>query len=123
MLTIGPGQPAHAAPLPAGPRVKNGANLAGSERSVCGVMPKMIALFKKTSQRSSATEMLLVGSSTTPSVRFRDVSDLRLGLPPIVIGNCVLQSLGSLLTPPEPSGLRQRNGSFRPGELTPLVWG
>src|SRR6266851_7381459 len=95
MLTIGPGQPVHVAPLPAGPRVTSDPYLTGSASMASGAMPKMIVFFRLTCHQSSEKEALVIGSNTMPSVLLVEVSGLRSGLPPTVIGNWVPQSRGS----------------------------
>src|SRR6266851_1767920 len=126
MLTIGPGQPVHVAPLPAGPRVTSDPYLTGSASMASGAMPKMIVFCKLTCHQSTEREALFIGSNTTPSVLLVEVSGLRLGLPPTVIGNCVPQSRGSwfvLLGKGWPFGWPQRAGSSKPGALTAVVCG
>src|SRR5438067_2487422 len=126
MLTIGPGQPKHVAPLPTGPRVTSDPYLTGSASMASGAMPKMIVFCKLTCHQSTERDALITGSNTTPSVLLVEVSGLRSGLPPTVIGNWVPQSRGSWfvsLGGARPVGLPQRCGSSKPGALTPVVCG
>src|SRR5581483_3120689 len=92
ILMMGPGQPGQAAS--GAPRVTRNTNRAGSARRAAGVTPKTMVLRTSTDQKSTPTEMFVVGSKTMPTVRLSDSSGLRAVLPPSVIGNCVLQSIG-----------------------------
>src|SRR6266853_3044327 len=114
MFVTCPGQPTQV--LSGAARVTSDPYRAGSLSMACGEMPKMIVFFKLTCHQSSAKEALLIGSNTMPSVLLVEVSGLRSGLPPTVIGNWVWQSF----TLPV---VLQRAGSLTPFADTPLVCG
>src|SRR5260370_16244692 len=99
MFVITPGQPVHDGSGAA--RVTNPPNLVGSLSMTCGAMPEMIVCFRLTCHQSSAKEVLLVGSNTTPSVLLVEVSGWSAVFPPSVIGNWVAQSV-LFFTPPAP---------------------
>src|SRR5205814_8878670 len=93
MFVIRPRQPGQ---LGSGaPRVTSDPYLTGSASMASGAMPKMIVFCKLTCHQSTERDALITGSNTTPSVLLVEVSGLRSGLPPTVIGNWVPQSRGS----------------------------
>src|SRR5882672_6235770 len=95
MFVICPGQPGQVRSGAA--RVTYELYLPRSARIAAGEMPEMIVSFKLTCHQSSAKEALVIGSNTMPSVLLVEVSGLRAVFPPIVIGNWVTQSFGSLV--------------------------
>src|SRR6185437_8497613 len=64
-------------------------------------------------KKSMLMEMSRVGSNTKPSVFECDFSGLRLGLPPVMVGNWLLQSVGWPV-----AGFGQRIGSRVPFAVT-----
>src|SRR5258708_28878413 len=124
MFVIGPGQPGQ---LGSGaPRVTSDPYLTGSASMASGAMPKMIVFFRLTCHQSSEKEALFIGSNTMPSVLLVEVSGLRSGLPPTVIGNWGPQSRGSWfvsLGAGRPGGFPPRWRSSEPGPAPPPLLG
>src|SRR5262247_2866839 len=83
---------------------------------VDAVTPLTMVSLRLILKASSASDVLLVGASTMPSVALVDVSGLRSGLPPLMVVNCVEQSVRLPVT-------GQRIGSLVPAGVTLLVSG
>src|SRR5262247_483472 len=96
---------------------------------VDAVTPLTMVSLRLILKASSASDVLLVGASTMPSVALVDVSGFRSGLPPLIVVNCVEQSvrlpvtgqrIGTLVPAGVTSLVTGRYGSCRLGARTPL---
>src|SRR4029079_15190103 len=112
--TIGPGSVGNAGST--GPRVTREPYLPRSPRMVAAVMPLTMVSFRLILKASTASDVLLVGANTRPSVALVDFSGFRSGLPPLMVVNCVEQSVRLPVT-------GQRSGSLVPAGVTLLVTG
>lgn len=85
-----------------------------------GSTPLVMVSLRSMRKASSATVRAGVGDSTMPSVLLVDFSGASSVLPPLMMANCVEQSVR-----PPGGGTTggQRSGSDRPGTVTPVVCG
>src|SRR5260221_6165853 len=96
MPMIGPTPEALPSGGPRKMKLENVCALAALARMVVtGSPPITIEVLMKIENTSTPIYTCLVGSKTMPSVVERDFSGLRLGLPPVIVGNWLLQSPGA----------------------------
>src|SRR5258706_9663417 len=92
MFVICPGQGVQGPDVSGAARVTYEPYLPRSARIAAGEMPEMIVSFKLTCHQSTAKEALFIGSNTTAGGVLVEISGLRGGFSPIVVGEWVTQS-------------------------------
>src|SRR5260221_14188603 len=77
-------------------KLKKSGGLVGLAKMFSPASPPItIEFLMKIENTSTPIETCRLGSNTMPSVVERDFSGLRLGLPPVIVGNWLLQSPGA----------------------------
>src|SRR4030095_2520149 len=108
ILVIGPGSVGKA--VCTGPRVTSDPQRSRAARIVgTATPPTRIPFLMSIHQASTPKDSVLIGSRVKHRGEFFVVFDSRVGLPPMVVANCVAQSIELLVV------------GHRRGSLTPLV--